>query len=358
LWWIICVASGCGWFSRHGDDRAARQPAARDTLSGKLVLIDSTKNDIVFAVKTPSADQLIQYLKSVPGDTAAKELWVITGWASDSTPTRVHARFVEGNLRLAKVSDASGLWKLHADEEVQILYSPASAIVTGWATQGYVAITPKDDALEGQLPDSFPWPPPAPTSRFEIPLGLVVRERPEHLTASFSRIREAFRRADLQNYAVYPIGRNGFAVVAPMERISDVGQHVSGSDRWAWDLRQDGSRGFDPKRYAQALIAGRRGRYRVIVVTVTARQMARAADSSVDSSVTERIRRLNRYGDVTPPLPLARTVADPGTRCVALIYELERATEDAQPKLLTESAIPPVAHLIDAGLWPSDRLRP
>jgi hypothetical protein len=356
---IVLIAVGCGWLSRGSSGREAGESAARDTLRGRLILVDSGTKDMVFAVQKPARDTLdaglVQYLTPVPGDTATKELWVITGWASDSFPTRVRAQLVNGSMRLTRVNDASSLWNLRADEEVQILFRGSGLGIE--RTPAFVEITPKVDALERQRPDSFPWPPPPPTSRFEVPAGLVVQQRPEQLGAIFSRVREALLRANLQDYAVYPIGGNGFAVVARIERISDDGKHLSGIDRWAWELKLGRSGGWDPGEYVRALVSGRRGRYRVIVLAVTARPMITDPDSAAPISGADRIRHLVRRGDVSLSYPLARAVAAPGTRCVALIYELERPGEDAKPRLLNESPVAPVTHLSDAGLWPSDQLK-
>lgn len=172
--------------------------------------------------------------------------------------------------------------------------------------------------------------------------------RVERLGLVFDRIRRALARAGIEQWKVYGIGDNGFAVVCRLESIEDDGRPKPGAERWSVD---DPLRSGPPdlSSYLKALFRGKPGRYRVIVLIVTDRGLTQATDADVS---TKDLDRLLRYGSKRLPETMSEQILHSNIHCDALVYEFYRPSEDDKsPKFLIQSHIQPTAHLTGAGLW-------
>lgn len=195
----------------------------------------------------------------------------------------------------------------------------------------------------------FPWPPPKWTSRYPVPDGLVMRTgNPETLGTAFDRIKEALRRADMSEWSVYVIGDDGFAVVTRLESIEVDGRPKP--DRWSVDQRP--LEKFSLQAYLAALFRAQPGRYRVVVLTVTARPVIAGPAPPTPT----QIEKLLKSGAGDLPLEIRRQNLGPSQHCEALIYEFYRASADDPPTLVEMSALSPVQHLVGAGLWRKEEL--
>jgi hypothetical protein len=68
--------------------------------------------------------------------------------------------------------------------------------------------------------------------------------------------------------------------------------------------------------------------------------------------------RLLRGGTDDLPASLRAVTLGPSGRCVALIYEFERASEVSEARFLEASPVSVATHLVRAGLWEAGQLTP
>jgi hypothetical protein len=205
--------------------------------------------------------------------------------------------------------------------------------------------SPRPDA---RLPQ-FPMPPPEWTLRTVLPAGLAISREGEPLGDIFDRLRQAMGRAQIQDYTVYGIENDGFAVVARMESIGDDGRPAT--ERWVQGVVRPAV--FSIGDYLKALFTARPGRYRVIAFLVTARTVTPGAPTDKDT-----LNRLWRGGAGDLPDDVRRMALPPSGRCEALVYEFFRATDDDPPRYVADSRLTGPQHLAGAGLWPIERLVP
>jgi hypothetical protein len=200
--------------------------------------------------------------------------------------------------------------------------------------------------------EQFPWPPPRPTIRYQLPMGLVTKGAAEGLASLFGRVEEAMARAKIDEYATYAIGDNGFAVVARLEAIESDGRPKSGSARWTV---QAPSSHFSLRAVVASLFFAPPGYYRVIALIVTDRVLGNnyARGELTPTAAKDLLQGSQRQ----LPADLKMNVAPAGARTEALIYEFERTSYDGEPELKTNGRIPPVQHLAGANLWPVNQLR-
>jgi hypothetical protein len=195
----------------------------------------------------------------------------------------------------------------------------------------------------------FPMPPPEWTLRTVLPGGLVVARDGEPLGDIFDRLRQALGRAQIQDYTVYGIENDGFAVVARMESIGDDGRPAA--ERWVQGVVRPSV--FSVGDYLKALFTARPGRYRVIAFLVTPRTVTPGEPADKDT-----LNRLWRGGAGDLPDDVRKINLPPSGRCEALVYEFFRATDDDPPVRVADSRLTGPQHLAGAGLWPIESLVP
>lgn len=190
----------------------------------------------------------------------------------------------------------------------------------------------------------FPWPPPNWTSRHVVPAGLAITSADQSLGQVEARLKAALSRAGISEWSVYGIKDDGFAMATRIESIEKDGTPKQGNARWsvadpALAALQE-QRSFSLWEYLRSLFTAQRGRYRVIVITVTNRPVTPGGE-----------------GPLPPPgaaqLPLAWQLKSlmPGTVCTALVYEFYRPSAEDDAVLLGMSPVLAKQHLIRAGLW-------
>lgn len=204
--------------------------------------------------------------------------------------------------------------------------------------KGEVAAVSPFDTLE------FPWPPPKWSARVKLPTAIADPTKPESLGSIADRIDSAFRRAEIQEYAVYTIGESGFAYLSRLERIDATGKPLAGANRWPTEVSGDlRTRGI--VEYFKSLFVATPGYYRVIAIVASPRPIVQGEDSLS----AEQAGQLVRGPQILPRDVRARKI--PGVYATALIYEFQATKAETAPKLIV-SAVPPIQHLVLAGLWP------
>lgn len=215
---------------------------------------------------------------------------------------------------------------------------------------------PRDQpTLPAQAPElpQFPWPPPAPTSFRTLPAGLVTSGPGDSLGLIFDRLKQALLSIEGEQWSVYAIGQDGFAVVTKLEAIEPDGRPKPLPDRWMAPSDRVPSRITGIADYLRALLFARPGRYRFLVLAVTGLPIS---GSSTTLTATRATQLLRSGEDRMPESFRARTLG-PSGRCVALIYEFERASDVSEPRFLESSPVSVSSHLIRAGLWTVGQLR-
>jgi hypothetical protein len=192
----------------------------------------------------------------------------------------------------------------------------------------------------------FPWPPPRWTSRYAVPPGLAIAASDEDLGQVEDRLKVALSRAGISEWSVYGIGQVGFALATRIESIQNDGTPKSGTARWSVAdpalTALEEQRSFSLSQYLRSLFTAQRGRYRVIVITVTNRPVVPGGGDSLPAP-----------GAADLPLDWRQRPLIPGTICTALVYEFFRPSAEDDAVLVGTGMSPLLArqHLIRAGLW-------
>jgi hypothetical protein len=247
------------------------------------------------------------------------------------------------------------------------LHTPVVAALVAralWVVAGLVTkwrrVTYRDD-MHSEVPhqapplvhmEQFPWPPPLPTFRWALPRPLLFDSADDRLGDVFNRLREGLRRGGFDDWSVYAVGEDGFALAARMESIHDDGRPLPGDSRWL--LRSP--RRFSLAEVLKSMVVARPGRYRILVFTLTPRSTSpnQAAPPSPDA-----VQQLPRRGagQLSPGLFLHP--APPKQEVEALIYEFVRSASDEPIALLepNTSALSARAHLVGAGIRAAGELQ-
>jgi hypothetical protein len=205
----------------------------------------------------------------------------------------------------------------------------------------------------GEAPQ-FPWPPPTPTSFQTLPAGLVTAGEGDSLGRVFDRLKLALSRIEGGFWSVYAIGSDGFAIVTKIEAIEADGRPKPLPDRWQTPSDRLPRRITGIGDYLRALFTAKPGRYRFLVLAVTGKSIS----GSETALTSAEAMRLLRSGTDDLPASLRAVTLGPSGRCVALIYEFERASEVSEARFLEASPVSVATHLIRAGLWEAGQLTP
>jgi hypothetical protein len=197
---------------------------------------------------------------------------------------------------------------------------------------------------------SFPWPPPPWTARDEIPIALLRKSATDTNGMILERIAAALKNGGFQEWSVYELGEDGFAVVAQIETIDEAGRPLPGNDRW---LEDPPSLSLSFVEILRRLASAERDRYRVIVLLMTTRPLVAASGQD-----TDEMRKLPSEGPRTLAPAVEHAVPPASTPCYALVYEFRKlAGQDPFPLDSASSGIQALDHLVMAGLWTREELR-
>jgi len=218
-----------------------------------------------------------------------------------------------------------------------------------------VAATP----LPPPPPAYFPWPPPQWTKRAELPMELLLPTADRTYGAALDGIKRALSRAGIEQWSVYGLPEEGFAVVAEMEHIYADGTPLPGPNRWLHN-REAPMHGVTFDEIVRVLFRAPEGRYRVIALLVTSQIVTAGGGDPAGVS------RLPTIGPSNLPQETRarRFSATNEPRCVALVYEFRKSlavgagqSATVAPILSADSGVPCTQHLAKAGLWAEGELR-
>jgi hypothetical protein len=196
---------------------------------------------------------------------------------------------------------------------------------------------------------AFPMPPPRASASATLKPGLVVRGGSEDFGDVYGRIKEALERARFTGWMLYWFADDGFAVATRMEQIGDDGRPTP--QRFTVRRPAYGPDAFSIADYKQALFNAEPGRYRVIVLIVTARPLSPQIDHPPMLQVDARDLA---KGDMPEEM---RDRPAPNGRCEVLVFEFLRPADTSLPAVLQPSRVTALDHLARAGMWDASQLR-
>jgi len=212
-----------------------------------------------------------------------------------------------------------------------------------------VGLPPLTIEPDEELPQ-FPWPPPRPTLRSEVPRGLLIHSDHDSLGQVFDRLKATLTLGDFDLWSVYAVGNTGFAVVCRLEHIMSDGRRGDPP----FSKNPPPSEGFNLREYVHDLFSSDPGRYRVIVLVARPGLLHGYSAPPVESMMTGLA--AEGGADITSSL---RSRPVTGVRIEALIYEFYRPNQNVDPRVVPtgETALTAAKHLVGAKLWRAEDLR-
>lgn len=179
----------------------------------------------------------------------------------------------------------------------------------------------------------FPWPPPQPSARYEIPNGFFsgARTLGDINYGLYSALDECgyFERS---YYCVLPEGGSkGFALVARMEQINEEAFPLPLPDRWS--IERNSFSSFSLSEVLNSLFFKKPGYFRIVAFVVYDKPFT---PSSETLSRDEGMRLLhdgaNRLSAEIAAIPFSKDFS-----CTALIYEFEVPESGKEPRQIENS---------------------
>jgi hypothetical protein len=198
--------------------------------------------------------------------------------------------------------------------------------------------------LANALPN-FPWPPPTPSERLNLPRARVL---PASLTRPTladvgNHIVSALEAAGYSEYSFYAVP-GGFAVVARLERMEADGTPAPQTLRF---LAPDAAEPFNFAAYVSRLFFAPEGYYRQIVFAVTT-QMVRPAGPAPDARTAEA---LLQGGADRLPASFRQIPFTADDQVSALIYEYHKGPQARDVQTLTPGRLDARTNLVRAGIY-------
>lgn len=172
-----------------------------------------------------------------------------------------------------------------------------------------------------QLPEFFPWPPPAPSDRRLLQLTQLGGDTPPDTWGALAdRITAVLRKARYRSWGFYA-APGGFAVVTRIEQLDlENGVALDGDNRWASEVKVASTSILD----GILTVRRPRGVYRVIVFVLTTDP--RSGGPVTDPrAMLQLARRWGISGALDLPDSLRSNPVTRVQRLFALVYEFESA---------------------------------
>ncbi len=189
------------------------------------------------------------------------------------------------------------------------------------------------------LPD-FPWPPPAPSTTYELPRDLF--QKSVALGDVSNAILSALERSGYVERSFFRTRVDGVALVTRLERMNPDGTPAPENNRWPIGL---GSDAFDLVKYLRGLFFVEEGYYRIIVFIMQDQPFV-TSDQKIEAE--SALKWLKTGANALPGEVAARSFKD--GKVTALVYEF---ASDGKSVRIVESAMTGKQHLERAGLLAS-----
>jgi hypothetical protein len=195
---------------------------------------------------------------------------------------------------------------------------------------------PTSSPEDFELPE-FPWPPKA-SAFLSIPPPFVKNTQGEtSLRDVGNRLQAAFNSGGYAQTSYYRVP-DGFALTSRLEQFKADGTPVA--DPYRWSLNVVPPKIFSTD-YWRALISGQPGRYRVIVFVVAPNPFAQTG-KKIDSA---RAARLAIEGATALPQSVGDQPFTELHSCIALVYEFEKPSAEAETEFKENSSLMADVHL-------------
>jgi hypothetical protein len=300
----------------------------------------------------PSASCSASQSKVLPGKSISVQINALDLGAQTVTyQWRASGGALQASGAVARWTAPSGYGAFSID----VTATTASGLQTSCAVLvdvGELATAPPPPQLPSlpipQLPKLPQW-----TITYTLPDGLAIGSAQEDLGTIYDRVKDALTHAGIgsDHSSAYAVGTDGFAIVTHAEYIDNNG--VPLSPRWSVAPPQKFPTTLSD--FWHALITASPGRYRVMVIVVTSREL-QSLKNDAQMASPEEMSKLLRKGDDRIPNQLRQVSGTPDRRCVAIIYEFYRPSSSDAPKLVDDTTIGGPEHLSSAGLWPKGEL--
>lgn len=189
-----------------------------------------------------------------------------------------------------------------------------------------LSVVAENNVQEDVMPE-FPWPPPKPSAQAKIPAAMLNRREGARLKDLDSQLQIALERAGYQNrkYLRVPSPTGGFVIATNLERYESSGASSPEPDRWV--VSDSTTHGFGIATFLRALLTGKTGDYRLIVLTVTNHPFGSNPEDSLTHRETQDIMTRGWNG---LPRSLANAEWTEQVEVNVLVYEFEKK-EGSQP---------------------------
>lgn len=191
----------------------------------------------------------------------------------------------------------------------------------------------------------FPWPPPSPSSRIEIPSSVFsscknLQDVNNILTAALSKNGYS----DRSYFLVPASNKNGFALATQLEQIDKRRISKKDPNRWINNIIHNKYTGWE---YIAATLISKPGYFRVIVFIVTDIPFV-PTNKKVDREIAEH---WLYQGVIGFPKKVGMVPFNDDHKVIALIYEYEQQKAEGGAILLKPSKYNARAHLRKANIW-------
>lgn len=190
--------------------------------------------------------------------------------------------------------------------------------------------------------DTFPWPPPEPSSQLVIPREFLVSSEGDTLFRDiFAKLKSALWNSGYTEVKWYT-GNFGFIAVSRLEQIHPDGRPFK-KNRWNVNYASSGE--ISMLQWISALFKARHGHFRVFTFVVTNKKF----------NYGERVDRKTaidwlNHGEFNLPGSTGDIIFTPDHYCLALVYEFKKPKGE-KPFFKKPSKLLAKTHLEKSKLW-------
>ena len=192
----------------------------------------------------------------------------------------------------------------------------------------------------------FPWPPPEPSARVEIPNNFFQSDGKDPLLLYdiVDKLKKSLDYAGYHEKSFHPIP-DGFVIVTRIERFNVDGSNKPQPDRW--NIKYMPHKSFSIRSYLKKLLTANPGYYRIFVFIVTPHKF-----SPLNRHITKE-EGLNWFSFGTNKIPwtIGNYPFTKDYKCLGYTYEFIKSSQESEVTLNTPGMITGMMHLEKANIW-------